>query len=305
MIRLLTFNRWSVLRENRDECESFGSVLNQLSLVARAFDCHLLQRPTGATILDALGDESQQVRLQQTVGLQGSDVALVSPGTGVDAGFPDWMRPRVLPQQPADSVYGVVTRKTDVSSEVRLQWTHIDIPNDSTRDRWLAAALTVAVNVVHENPDDRFIVTAVSGEAHDPGRFESLLFEERIRLPLLIAGSGIGCERVANPTGSFDVLETLLEDLGESNVTVKDDRPVNLGEPQYDVQDRVIPLFHESTNAVRTSDFLLVRSVSDLHDEQIALYGKPYDVWNVHDLSREYPAMTDQLLKQLSEFLTP
>lgn len=303
MIRLLTFNQWSVLRENRDECESFESALNQLSIVARAFDCHLLQRPPGANVLDALGDKSQQVRLQELVGVQGTDVAVVLPGPGADAGFPDWMRPRVLSQRVVESVDALITRRTDVSSEVRLQWTHIHIPKDSTRDRWLETALTAAVNVVHKNPNDRFIVTAVSGETDDSGRFESLLFEERVRLPLLIAGSGIGCERVAHPTGSFDVLETLLADVGESNVTVKDDRPVNLGEPQYKVLDRVIPLFHQSMNAVRTSDFLLVRLASDLHDEQIALYGKPYDVWNVHDLSREYPDMTDQLLKRLSDHM--
>ena len=275
MIRLLTFSKLSVLRENRADCDVVTNSLEQLSAVGRTFDCHLLQRLSSGNILDALGNESQQARLRNAVGLRGCDVVLVSACPSNDAGIPEWMRTNLVTCQSIDSLRDSILRTDADSNDVGFQWTHVELPNDDTRFAWLDTALTSGVSVVCEKPDDCLIVTAVAGEIGDSNRFESLLWEERIRLPLLIAGKGMGCERVNFPTGSFDVLETLLSEMGEGIDGLKEDQPVNLASDRHEIPLRSIQVSQHGIDAVRTSDFLLVRSNANHQGEQIALYGKP------------------------------
>ncbi len=305
MIRLLTFSQLSLLRENPQVAEELARSLHQLSTIARTFDCHLLQRSSRSCIFDALGDDSQQTRFENTVGMHGSDVIVVSAGHSADAVFPEWMNADILTEQPVESVRKLVIRTNDDSSDVRFQWTHVELPNDNAGLVWLQAALSAAVLVAQEHPDDRLVVTAVAGTDGDSNRFESLLWEENVRLPLLIGGKGIECERVSCPTGSFDILETLLADFGEEAAPTGKDRPASLGGQLHEVPLRAIQVTQGEADAVRTSDFFLVRLTSELQGEQVALYGKPHDVWNIHDLSHEYPDVTDSLLAQLPERVSP
>jgi len=303
VIRLLTFNRLSLLREDRDENGLVTGALDQLSSTAKTFDCHLLQRPAGECVLDALGEASQQTRLHSVTGNGGCDVMQVMAQRDVELNFPEWMQPSVLTHQPVEFVHERMMRASDDSCDLRLQWTHVELPDDGARIVWLDGLLKAAAMVSRAFSDDRLIVTAIAGEERQTSRFESLLWEEQVRLPLFIAGKGIGCERVNCQTGSFDVLETVLAELGDTRTDPEEDSPFSLTDAQRENCLRSIYLSQGTTDAVRTADFMLVRSSSGMSDEQVALYGKPCDVWNVHDLSREYPDVTDRLLAQLEDHL--
>jgi hypothetical protein len=54
-------------------------------------------------------------------------------------------------------------------------------------------------------------------------------------------------------------------------------------------------------NAIRSGRFLFVQQASESvdSDREHALYSKPEDVWNVHDVSGQYPDVVDELTEAL------
>ena len=66
-----------------------------------------------------------------------------------------------------------------------------------------------------------------------------------------------------------------------------------------EVPSHSIRMTGEDYEAVRTPDFLCVRLHTEEFGEKTALYAKPHDVWNVHDLSHEFPQVAEELLLQL------
>jgi len=64
--------------------------------------------------------------------------------------------------------------------------------------------------------------------------------------------------------------------------------------------NRSIRIVHESGDAVRTDDFFFVRTILGNGTDRSALYAKPEDVWNVHDLSHEYPDVVEEFRRQLT-----
>jgi hypothetical protein len=300
MIRLLTFSRFSLLREDRFGNEAMATAVASLSSQTTTFDCHVLQRPSHNCPLDSLGSHDQQTALQAAVSGQPVKVVVVTPGESVDCEFPDWMDVSVRLEAEPGVVVDWLSQPVGESDETALEWCHLDLSDDDDRVTWIAGALEAASAAVPEGADDTLIVTAVGGDIFDCGRFESLLWEGTIRVPLWISGCGSG--RITQPTGSFDVLRTILASLNSASTAMFDDQSVDLrrfGGELSVVLPRSIRISQDGSDAIRTPDFFFVRSQSDELGEKLALYGKPHDVWNVHDLSHEYPGVVDELLARL------
>lgn len=300
MIRLLTFNSFSLLREDRSGNEAMATAVASLSSVATTFDCHVLQHPAHNCPLNSLGTQDQQAALRIAVSGQPVRVAVVTPGKSVDCEFPDWVDVSIQTEAESGVIVEWLSRPAGASDGVALEWCHVNLSGEPDRVTWIAEALTAASAAVLAGADDTLFVTAVAGDVVDCGRFESLLWEGTIRVPLWISGYGGG--RVTPPTGSFDVLGTILSSLNAAPDATSDDLPVDLrrfGSELSVVPPRSIRVSQDGSDAIRTPEFLFVRSQSDEFGEQLALYGKPHDLWNVHDLSREYPDVVDELLALL------
>lgn len=300
MIRLLTFNSFSLLQEDRSGNEAMATAVASLSSVATTFDCHVLQRAAHNCPLNSLGTHDQQVALRIAVSGQPARVAVVTPGKSVGCEFPEWMNVSIQTEAEPGVVVEWLSRPAGASDGVALEWCHVNLSSEPDRVTWITEALTAASAAVLAGVSDTLVVTAVAGDVVDCGRFESLLWEGTIRVPLWIGGCGSG--RVTQPTGSFDVLGTILSSLNTTPDVTSDDRPVDLrrfGSELSVVPLRSIRISQDGSDAIRTPEFLFVRSQSDEFGEQLALYGKPHDVWNIHDLSREYPGVVDELLALL------
>ena len=76
MIRLLTFNSFSLLQEDRSGNEAMATAVASLSSVATTFDCHVLQRAAHNCPLNSLGTHDQQVALRIAVSGQPARVAV-------------------------------------------------------------------------------------------------------------------------------------------------------------------------------------------------------------------------------------
>lgn len=300
MIRLLTFNSFSLLREDCSGNEAMAAAVASLSSVATTFDCHVLQHPAHNFPLNSLGTHEQQAALRVAVSGQPERVAVVTPGKSVDCEFPDWMDVSIQTEAESTAVVEWLSRPARAADGLALEWCHVNLLGEPDRVTWITEALTAASAAVLAGVSETLVVTAVAGDVADCGRFESLLWEGTIRVPLWISGCGGG--RVTHPTGSFDVLETILSSFNAAPDTTTDNRPVDLrrfGGGSSIVPPRSIRLSQPGSDAIRTPEFLFVRSQSDEFGEQFALYGKPHDIWNVHDLSREYPGIVDELLELL------
>ena len=302
MVRLVTLSRLSLLREDCCRRAIPGSVLDALSTVTTTFDCHLLQRSAGNRPLDVLGTSEQQRRLQTAAADRFITVQVVTPDESVGLQFPNWVNVSIQTQAEPEAVTRWLSRPV-IGSLAALDWLHVELPDAADHWQWIEVSLRAAADAA-DCCGTTLIVTATDGETEDPGQFESLLWEDRIRVPLWIRDGAAGCRRVSRPTGSFDVLETVLSSLGigaaSSPVGASLDLRSLHGGYGPD-ESRSIRISREGCEAVRTRDFLFVRTQSGEFGEKTALYGKPYDVWNVHDLSHEFPDVADDLSVLLSK----
>ncbi len=300
MIRLVTLSRLSLLREPCEDDPSLSAAVDSLSTAAAAFDCHLLQSPGAARPLDALGTPDQQARLQEALAGRQTVVQLVTTSEQTHCSLPAWISPVIRQVAEPDEVSQLASGAS--LSDVEFSWMHFEVTEDERFSDWVTAVLEMAATCILQVPDELLIVTSVAGESSDSGRFESLLWEGSIRVPLWLAGSGTEVCREHRPTGSHDVLETILSELtGQSaegdTETPRDLRTQLVGHQES--SDRRIRIVMPEAEAIRAPDFLIVRALAAESAERVALYEKPHDLWNVHDVSREYPEMADQLLAQL------
>lgn len=307
MIRLLTFGRLSLLRE-RDDDASTAAEIDALSGLATTCHCHLLQREASDHLLNALGTKQQQDRLQTALSGRSFEVRLLTAADEPDDRIPAWLSPvQRCVQSPQDvEAQGAWWVSTD--SEVEFRWLHVDPSGVEQPGGWIAAGLRLAVQAAVAAAPQTLIVTSTAGETDDGGRFESLLWEGSIRVPLWLAGQRSEPGWIHCPTGSDDVLETVLSALGEPVASLEPDQPVDLHKvsaADRAVQDRLIRIAGRDCDALRTIDFMLVRERTDSVEGRVALYEKPLDQWNVHDVSREYPQVVDDLLALMAPAATP
>lgn len=298
-VRLLTFSSLSLFREQPVGTESMDSAVADLSAVVTTFDCHLLQRAEATRPLDVLGSAEQQSRLQAVMSGLTMNVVMVTESQQGRSEIPDWMNAVVQTATTAQEAAELVVETFD-RDNTDLMWCHVEVPRDERWSPWVASCLQAARKAGFEGEDEILLVTATEGEAEDCGRFESLLWQGAIHVPLWIAGGATPFGRQPQPTGSFDVLETILVCLGATasdgeNQACDLRRVLDTGDSDH----RAIRLIHGNRDAIRTAEFFFVRSQSEESGEQTALYGKPHDIWNVHDVRREYPQVADELLEQL------
>jgi len=185
-----------------------------------------------------------------------------------------------------------------------LQWIHVSSDVDQP-----AADLVAALHALSDVPDtiDTLIVTSLAGSSEwEHLRFESLLNEDRIRLPLWLRTPSVSEGRCARMSGSHDILETILSALanGPDNGEASMADPLDLEAVfrNFDsTSERILRIDLVEGSALRTNDFLLARSESgDSEKLSIALYRKPFDMWNVHDVSHEYPDVVQSLMTRLN-----
>lgn len=306
-MRVLTFSRYSWLRECPEET-SVMAMEDALSMMTTAFDCHLLQSAAVDRPLDVLGSAEQQQRLQTALSGRQAHVSLMVTGDSCGCQIPDWLRPVTQRVQTPEDLSAAASQWVDGGDDASFRWLHLELADLEQPAPWIAAGLQLAVDAVTASPDESMLVTSTGGEPADGGRFESLLWEGEIRVPLWIAGAHIDTGREPRPTGSYDVMETVLAAIGASVPSPQDDGPRDLSlvaAGKQDVGQRLIRIAGRECEAIRTAGFLLVRQLVTGQEGRIALYEKPQDVWNVHDVSHEYPQIVDDLLQQLPPQGTP
>lgn len=307
MIRLLTFGRLSLLRE-RDTDAAMAAEIDALSGVATTCHCHLLQRSASGHLLNALGTEQQQSRLQAALSGRSAEVRLLSAADEPGDQIPAWLSPVQERVQNPQDVETLGAWWTTVDSDVEFRWLHLDPAAADPPGVWVAAGLRLAMQALAASAQETLIVTSTAGESEDSGRFESLLWEGSIRVPLWLAGDRTEPGWIHWPTGSHDVLETVLAAVGASGQSSGPDSPMDLSKvsaTDSTGQQRRIQIADSRCDAVRTIDFMLVRERMEGLDGRVALYEKPHDLWNVHDVSREYPQVVDDLLALMTPSETP
>ncbi|MEZ6123849.1 MAG: hypothetical protein R3C49_11810 [Planctomycetaceae bacterium] len=138
------------------------------------------------------------------------------------------------------------------------------------------------------------VVTAVRGSDGLNFPFESLLPEHRVRVPLWVLSGQSDCGRIQTVTGSFDLTRVIGEFLDYPLVPRVESDSIHPGamvDPGTKRSRRVL-IRYENVHAVRTDNFLFVQQQEPASRDGIlssALYAKPEDVWNVSDVSVQYP----------------
>ena len=293
-VRLLTIDQLSLLRPDH-LCEHVADAAAALSAVSTIFDCHLLQRAPGQSLLTTWSNEQQQqqlARLDRTLFLR------VVGGRDSERGsIPDCFSIESVPANDADveNHISVSAAPTDVDFE----WTHLQPGPHDDRSVWTAAFLRAAVRAAATDQDQLIIVSALSTGDEGSTRFPSLLWEGAIRVPLWMTNYAEPGTRVSNPTGSFEVMDAILHRL--SNSTHQSSSQPNLRRLAAVSRNPspCIALTWEKALGLRTSDFFFVQSRTD--EDQTALYSKPVDIWNVHDMTHEYPEIAESMARQLHQ----
>ncbi|MCA9049278.1 MAG: hypothetical protein KDA89_11155 [Planctomycetaceae bacterium] len=117
--------------------------------------------------------------------------------------------------------------------------------------------------------------------------------------------------RVQTLTGSLDIGATLLPSHTDRRQLAQDTNPKSLPvlltaahSSDESSTDRELHITGQSFRAVRTKNFLYAERTSADNDAprhpQAALYSKPEDLWNVHDVSREFVDVFERLQQSLS-----
>jgi hypothetical protein len=296
-IYLLTFSHCPA--STGQGLDEFRGRMASRSLV---FENHYLQRPLAECPFEALGGDTSFARLRALVSAGGVSVRMVlvgNVGDEVTRQLPQWLN--VLP-----TANGVGEGMIDPASELPTQvsapclfWVHAVLPADANADQ--LSGLVIQVREFASDTQDLLMVTFLNGgSVCQPDRFQSLLFEGDVRVPLWIQSSHPPC-RIQTPTGSFDIAATIADELEgvdrEVEAQETGDAAVNvlrLAEGPGTRSDRFLFIDAGDVSAVRTSGFLFAHSGDGL-DRVSALYAKPEDVWNMNDVSAGYHAVVEEL----------
>ena len=202
--------------------------------------------------------------------------------------------------------------------------------DDSDRDELLFFRRFIDELCVHNSHDQAAaaqyegrlnIVTFLGGQPFEiPDRFETLLSECTIRVPCFLQQAQTEARRVGTISGTRDLCATILEALKEpcgdelieeSLPSADNDAPIPLqqllsGRSSLQCPNsRWIPIRGTEIRAVRSADFLYVESAaaveypSDGQQASVALYAKPDDVQNVHNVAGDYPSVTEAFHEHL------
>ncbi len=301
-IRLVTLERLSLLRDDPRR-EPVRRAAAELSVSCITFDCHLLQEPADSDLLAPLGSAAAWRRLfdsDRTVVLHvisesAADHVAVPPEVPVHAASvsgPDELK------RACEQAAAATNQNPD------LLWIHVTAEAGGLRPERAAAALKAASGLINENPDDRMLIASLSGPPPDPGRFDTLLSEECIRVPLWIypGSRSAGSIRVCHPVGSRQILTTIVHHLSTGQAEPSDTLPdaVCLFPGCSDAPPSTLIIRHGPAVGLRTPDFFFVRKSAAPDDPpRTALYRKPEDVWNTNDVTRGFPTVARQMQDEL------
>ena len=300
-IRLVTFDRLSLLgRLSRPVAHAVADISSH----SVTFDTHVLQDTNPAEPLDSIANPRQQKQVCEWLHNLSAQFVSLTMGLHPLDGPIGFEHVAEHTKNAGDIVLRLQQFLEQPVSPGQWQWIHLSTAPESTMDTVIAELLRTLTRSNLTGGTVQ-IVTALRGALRKPNdRFESILTEERLRVPLWIQSATIHKGRCANLTGSHDIMETIDHILSSDNAVSHPslDSPQDLMEfadGTTPVEDRLIRVRHDSGRACRTGDFLFVRAPSIDAEEKIGLYRKPEDVWNVHNVSHEYPDVVDEMIVQM------
>lgn len=179
-----------------------------------------------------------------------------------------------------------------------FQWLHVEVDNEVEA----AHILNQFIDVQPAN-DSLTVVTFCRGVTTEVGQpFSSILPESLIRVPLWVSypAGVVGATQAL--TGTEDLVAMVERFAGEGGLDSTAGNVFDLSSPFDEIPDRRMVIRSENTEALRSESFLFVRAkeVDEVSGEFVtALYSKPDDLWNLLDVSGEYPDVVRQLEAEL------
>lgn len=293
-VRLLTFD-WLPFTDDLSASESVYEAMDSLSADGVFFENHYLQKAGFRGVTDGFSLSKGDGDIRNRLLLFGSGT---EPAIDVDS-LPELLNPELRLS---------LAELSDLPDD-DFCWLHFEAAPEEAGGGEFETVLPLIQSLLEQRCV--VFVTALSGKAQPPGRFESLLAESLIRAPLWMLGTGEDSGRVQAVTGSCDVgysIQQLVKQ-GASEAGVKSQpgqEPVDLMElcvGPGQLLNREVLIERDCVRAIRCNDFLLVDrppSVdAELVERRTALYAKPEDVWNLNDVAGEYQAVADGLNQRL------
>lgn len=265
---LLTFERLT----DRLSCDAIlGPVYDKLDTAGSYFENHYLRRP-GTDSITGPSDWAQLSRY--------TTLFHVNADGDSKNRFIDFVPKQELHYVESDQFFESFQRCSS-----RFAWVHCDSLND------IDNLIDGCRNRVQHNGAMLFVTSIFGNQCDLPEPLESLLPESEIRVPLWVISEPEVSRRVHGISGSEMITQTIACRL--QNEDAKKNDLVRMRDSHFE-QDS-IRVDTDRATALRSEDFLLVKSTID---ERRALYAKPEDVWNCHDVSAEYPDLVETLLQR-------
>jgi len=227
---------------------------------------------------------------------------------GNDSGFdaPSWLN---LTKMQADSTDAALANAGEILSVLQdagFAWLHVDVAVTEDNHHLLADAVSV-MKTLAAGADDLIMITSLQG--HSPAEelpFESILWEGCVRTPMWLQHQTLSHRRIQCCTGSNDIGHTVQDFLSSEAIATETTIPtaagtqslLKLAKSPGVIPEREILIRTDSVTAIRTTNFLFAKSVSEGVPET-AMYAKPEDIWHVSDVSTEYLATAEEFEAKL------
>lgn len=311
-VRLLTFDRLALTDLSR-----LQPAVDELSSQSAVFENHYLQHSGFDAILktQVVSELLVAKQILPEIYLLAADESPDYASVDVDDLAKQLPSGWTVQPVPDSSATALRDAWRSAVSQRDFVWVHTAIADSDQLERALQTIQAVC--------DDQslLIVTSLHGADASEAEampFESLLPEAQIRIPLWLQGAGLSGYRIQGITGSLDVMQTVRDVLsqqqafesGEATPAAGSLNLLALARRPGQQTGRHVIVHWEAGQAVRSDNFLYVESrpesgegeaaVASLAIARQALYAKPADVWNVHDVSGEYLDVTEQHSHYLS-----
>ncbi|MDG2131738.1 MAG: hypothetical protein P8K08_27335 [Fuerstiella sp.] len=299
-IHLLTFSRCPA-----STCDGLDEFYGRMAAWSLVFENHYLQQPAAQCPFEALGGDESFAHLRAKASAGELSVRMVLAGDVRDEAarqLPAWLNVSATSGAGIVSVVDSVSEQLTQISTPLFLWVHVVLPADAGAEQ-IFEVVAKAEKIVSDSLDVLMITFLGGGAVCQPDRFQSLLFESDVRVPLWIQSSHPPI-RVQTLTGSFDIAGTIADELEGTRRQHSASGPANLlrlAENPGRKSDRYLLIDAGEVAAVRTVDFLYVQTKGK-QQGNAALYAKPEDVWNLNDVSGEYHKVVEELRElQVSE----
>lgn len=306
VMRLLTFDQLPN-RQLIGDLAPLTEVYERLDSTTAFFENYYLQS-TGVHSLVGLPDTLSGVKaglVERSLSAQFVSAGSLSNST-VGGAVPDWFDKQTIDHRHSDF---------SLPDDCAVVWMHCCLamqPGSADADAAKIGECLDVMRTLALECNSPLIVTGLNG-ADVPAEFpfESKLFEGLIRVPLWVESSGGECSRVQDVAGSFDVMQTARQliqpEVAEQAFTTERFQPTNLITLIANSglsAGRELSIQTANANAIRSESFLFVQSndaakVGDVSFADCALYSKPADVWNVHNVSAEYHEIVNEFSQQI------